>query len=750
MAECQPIKAYEGKPWRWEENGCTVTRTTAWTAPGCHEGCQLYVYADENGKLVKVEGDPDSPFNQGRLCPRCLCIDEVLYHPDRIVHPMKRPRSSRGDNSAWEQCSWEEALDICEENYRAISEKYGADTIHFQRGTGRDIMWQTGRLAYAIGSPNEYGAQSGTSCYVPRLSQMILTMGGQMLADESAHLVGRYEDPNYVLPACIVVWGCNPMNSNPDFQLGHWIVECMKRGTKIITVDPRITFFAARSEVHLDIRPGTDGALAMGLVHVIIEEDLYDHDFVDCWTFGFEQLAERVREWTPEHTAEVCWVDADKIRAAARLFAASKPANVYWGVAVDMQASGVGAAQGIEALWTITGNVDIPGGMSFTRPPYGITQDMGGGWGMDTLLTDEQRSKRCGVQKYPMYSFGIAHASPDEALLAAEAGRMKGLWIQTTNTLAGMGDEVERWKKVMTEVEFCAVVDLFMTPTASLCADVFLPVACWPERMGFRAYYYDVSTINPCIKPVGEVKSDAEINRLLGRRFSKEAWPWESEEELYDEILRPTGMTWAQLRDHGPLYPPYEYEKFKSGHMRPDGQPGFMTPTGRIELYSNQLERMGYDPLPNFQEPARGPVSAPEDFEKYPFILMTGARSPQFFHTEHRQVPHLRQFCSDPHVQINPSDAERLHINDGQWVWLENELGRCRQRAEVTSAVRPGTILGQHGWWYPERSGDAPNPFGVFDVNINPLIRNAPGVTGFGADRKCVLCRIVPIEGGDL
>lgn len=736
------------KPWRWEEDGLTVTRTTVWSAPGCHEGCGVFVYTDADGNFVKVEGDPENPFNRGRLCPRCFCIEDILKHKDRIVYPMKRDKSQRGNPDAWERISWEEALDICYDELKRIADTWGADTIHFQRGTGRDVQWQVGRLAYAIGSPNEYGCMSGTSCYLPRLSQMAMTTGGQLLADMSAFLAKRYDDPQYVVPNCVMVWGCNPLESNPDFQLGHWLTDLRKRGTKLITVDPRTTWIASRSEVHLPLRPGTDGALAMALVNVVINEDLYDHEFVEKWTYGFDELAERVAEWTPERASEVCWVDADDIRRAARIFAEAKPASVFWGVAVDMQNSGTGAAQGIQALFTITGNIDNPGGMIFSHMPFGVTQCMQGGWGMREILTEEQQEKRCGVQQYPMYRYGIAHASPDQALLDAEAGKCKAIWVQSTNTLAGMADEVERWRKIFENLEFCAGVDLFVTPTIQAAADVFLPIKCWPEKMSIRAYYYDISTMNPMVTPAGDVKSDAEICMLLGKRFNPEVWPWETEEEVLDAILEPSGFTYQTLRENGPAYPEFTYYKHEKGLLRTDGQPGFNTPTGRIELSSIIFASSGLDPLPNFKEPELSPVSSPELYQKYPIILMTGARSPVFFHTEHRMVEHLRQFNSDPFLELSPKTAAELGVGDGQWVWIENTRGRCRQRVRITTMVRDGMALGQHGWWYPEdKESDL---FASPQININNLLMNAPSVTGFGADIKCTLCKVYPVLEGEM
>ena len=202
------------------------------------------------------------------------------------------------------------------------------------------------------------------------------------------------------------------------------------------------------------------------------------------------------------------------------------------------------------------------------------------------------------------------------------------------------------------------------------------------------------------------------------------------------------------LRERGPLYPEFTYEKYKKGLMRPDGQVGFFTPTGRLELSITMFEQMGYDPLPNFKEPELSPASSPDVFEEYPIVLMTGARSGVFFHTEHRMVETLRQFDTDPFVQLSPATAARLGVMDGQWVWLENPRGRCRQRVQVTGAVRDGMALGRHGWWYPEKK-DA-ELFGMPDININKLLANSPSPTGFGADIKCTLCKIYSVAEGEM
>jgi anaerobic selenocysteine-containing dehydrogenase len=774
------------RPWEYEEDGYIVRRSSVWSAPGCHEGCGVLVYSDkQTGKFVKLEGDPEDPYNQGRLCPRCLAFKQVIHHPNRILHPMKRV-AERGAHQ-WQQISWDEALDTIEREFKRIAVQYGPESIHLLRGTARDNQWQVGRLGYAIGSPNEYGFLSGTACYLPRISLMILSYGGFMIADMSQFMADRYDNKDWVCPKCTIVWGCNPHISNPDFFMGHWVTDVMKRGCKLITVDPRVTWWAAHSDIHIMSRPGTDTAVAMAMLKVIIEEDLYDHEFVELWTYGFEELAARCAELDLDELAAMTWVPREKLVAAARLFATSSPANVVWGLAVDMQSQGTPCARAIAALWTITGNLEQPGGMVYTTAPMGIDQPSAGAWGYYDILTEEQQKKRIGWTEYPMYRYGLTQSMPDMCLEECEAGRVKGLWLQTSNGISCMSCEAERWKEALKKVEFCAGVEIFFTPTIEAYADIVLPVATWAEKKGIRAHYYFLSTINPTVAAEGEVLSDAEINRRLGSRFDNDAdylqqvsqarnpepvWAmWDSDEAVFDSMIEPSGYSWEQLRDRGPAYPVYRYRKYQTGELRPDGQPGFNTPTGRVELYASLFQNFGYDPLPYIEEPGVGPVTTPKLYEEYPLIMITGARTTSFFHSEHRQVPWLRQLTPDPWVQIHPRTAEKYGISEGDWVWLENkvrkadrsindstrdprpedlgdggtwEVRRCRQRARLTYEVAEYEVAAQHGWWFPEQNPNEPSLFGWGQAFVNNLLKNKPGRTGFGADLKCTLCKVYP------
>lgn len=259
-----------------------VIRTTTWSAgPGCHGGCGVLAYV-RDGKLIKVEGDPDHPWNQGRLCPRCLALTQYVYHPDRLKHPLKRV-SEKGEGR-WQRISWDEAFDIIESKLKEIKDKYGPESVIFLQGTGRDIGGWISLLAYAYGSPNWVFGLSGLACYTPRLMVMWITQGDFCVADASQWLPKRYDNPNYVVPKCIIIWGQALPATCPDGFFGHWIVDLMKRGSKLIVIDPRCTWLASRAKIWLQIRPGTDGALALGFLNVIINENLYDRDFVEGWT----------------------------------------------------------------------------------------------------------------------------------------------------------------------------------------------------------------------------------------------------------------------------------------------------------------------------------------------------------------------------------------------------------------------------------------------------------------------------------
>ncbi len=740
-----------------------MVKMGAWSAgPGCHGGCGVKVYI-KDGKVIKVEGDEDHPYLQGRLCPRALALTQYIYHPDRLRYPLKRT-GQRGEGK-WQRITWDEAFNICVSRMQEIKEKYGAEAMVFGQGTGRDAGGPILFLAYAYGSPNWtlYGL-SGLACFTPRLAAMHMVSGDATFPDAGQFFPARYDDPEFIPPKVMLHWARNIQGSQctDHYFTGHWVVDLMKRGTKLIVIDPRLSWEASRAALWLPIRPGTDGALALGLLNVIINENLYDKDFVQKWTYGFDELAERVQEYPPDRVSKITWLPEKDIIRAAHMYAEARPASIRFGQPLDCNAQAVSTIQALNCLWAITGNFDIPGGNVITRPPYGVTiypystEEVIQLYGEE--LVANLNKKRIGADRYPLVKNFRAWAQPDLVLEQMETGNpypIKGFWCQTNNFLANTAQDPRRHYEAVRKLDFNVVVDLFMTPTAEAIADIILPAASFPEKDSVFTTGVLLNAIQKVIS-VGECKSDWEINFEMARRLSPESVPWKSVRELLTERIRPCGKTFEELCkspwDLAPKGDPsgtVPYRRHEKGLLRPDGKPGFRTPTGKVELYCTRWKDWGLDPLPYHEEPIESPVSTPDIYKDYPLILITGRRSPVLYHGEHRMIPWLREIEPEPTVEIHPETARQYDIQEGEWVWIEGVRGRVQRKARLTLAVNPRTVHALHGWWYPEREGKAPYLYGVWEVNVNQLIpMGHQSKSGFGGvPLKTMLCRLAKITG---
>ena len=748
-----------GKPWRFEEDGLTVTRGCAWSPPGCHPtGCGIKTYVNSNGELVRVEGDENHPITNGRLCVRCLTIRDYVYNPDRVLYPMKRAREDRGKNK-WERITWDEAYDTIAEKVKYFKDKYGAESILVMGGTGREGGPMLPAYAHAcLGTPNACYTQSGYSCYIPRVAGTTYVMGATYPEmDYAGGLPGRYDDPMFKLPELIVFWGKEPLPSNGDGLFGHAAIDMMRRGSKLMSIDPRVNWVSTRADWHLRLRPGTDAALGMAMLNVIIEEDLYDHDFVEKWCYGFEQLAERVKEMPAEKAAEICGLDANQIREAARVYAAAKPAQIAWGLAIDQKSNGVQAGHCIMALEAITGNIDVPGGQLIGDVNDGL--ELGFGW---NNLGPELQSKILGIKEYPAYVGLVLNAQCDMVLDALEAGDDAKYYpfkmgvFEDTNFLAGTcAAQPKRWHDAMVKnLEWCFGIDVWMTPTIQATCEIFLPLSSTVEHDTVVYTHYGASPImagavNKSIT-VGDCKGDCEIFYELGLRCMP--INFEKYKDYYDflaDYRLAYKRTFEELREEV-VHQKTEmcgYYKYESGRLRPDGMPGFNTPTGRVELYSTMFRQFGEDPLPYYEEPQFSPVSTPEKMEEYPFVLTTGARTYCYFHSEGKQIPYLREMNPDPLIEINPEDALKYGIADGQWVEVASPFGKCVLKAKVSQIVKPGVVHAQHGFWFPEKNPEEPSLYEVWRSNINELIPHfMVGKLGFGAPFKCLICSVKPVS----
>lgn len=741
------------RPVSWKEGDYTVTRSTVWSPPGCHDGCSVLYYTNNEGKLVKVEGDPEAPYNQGRLCARCLDLPEVVYSDKRILHPMKRAKEDRGQDK-WVEITWEQAYSEIVEKFKAIEEEHGPESVLFLQGTGRDVFPYKTRLAWSFGSPNAGSFLGGSACYTPRIASIYGMTGSFWVADCAQNFPDRYDNPEYRLTDTMIIWGNNPIVSNGDGFFGHWVVDLMRRGTKLIVVDPRLTWLASKATVWLQLRPGTDAALAMAMNRIIIEEELYDKEFVDKWVYGFDEFYQACCKLSVKEVSKITFVPEEKIYEAARMFAHATPGSIQMGVAMDQgNSQAIPSIQAICGLMVICGDLDVPGGMI---APHFILNS-GFGWGAE-LLSDEQYQKRIGLKEYPLIGHSFTIMQTDtmmSALFTDMPYPVRGIWMQSSNPLANQAASPREVLDGMLKMDINVYVDLFMTPTCMATCDYFLPISTCPERNGLRTCDGPQfgATMNQVIEPLGETKPEMTIDREIGHMLNPEAWPWKSDKEMFSSMIKNSyigDITFDELKQDAPVYKKVQYRKYEKGLMRPDGQIGFNTSTGRIELYSLMYQKCDVKPLPYYVEPKPGPVSTPLLAEKYPLILTTGARDWFSFHSEHRQIPHLRAMKPWPIAKIHPETARKYGIEDGAWIWVENHLGRAKRKACVTYEVPEWLVSTDHGWWFPEKRGDNPDNNGIWEYNINQLIpSHNQGDAGLGENYKALLCTIYKVEGGE-
>ncbi|MFP4087387.1 MAG: molybdopterin-dependent oxidoreductase [Desulfobacteraceae bacterium] len=691
----------------------------------CHGGCGVLVYV-KDGKIAKIAGDPDCPINHGTLCSKGMAASQLVYHPDRLIHPLRQigPKGS----GKWEQISWDRALDTIAERIQEYKETFGAESIVLGYGTGRENEAVIYRFANLLGSPNVLTA--GHFCYGPRIATSIITCGTNPIVDYENH------------PKCIMVWGNNLVISNPDCYKGEPFSVSLDQGAKLIAVDPRLTRIAARAHIWLRLRPGTDTALALGMLYIIVHEKLYDQQFVEEYVHGWDPFVQRVNEYPPDKVEKITWVPKEKIISAARLFATTKPAAIQWGVAIEQQINCADNNRALMALMGITGNIDVPGGQVLFRPPP--IRNVGH-FGAHARLSDVQREKRLGGDRFRLAGqFAIINPKCVwDAVLKEDPYPVKMLFFISSNPLMTRGNAREVYQ-ALEKVDFMAVADFFLTPTAEL-ADIVLPAATWLEMDYIGDFWKRHGYILPRrqVVQVGECRSDHEmLNDLAHRVGQGEHW-WDDFEQALDWILEPMDITWREFKDMDYIRGEVGYQKYR--------KMVFSTPTRKFELYSTLLERWGYDPLPQYHEPPESPYNTPELYEQYPYILITGARSPGFFHTENRQIPWLRELHPHPTVEIHPDAAKHEGIKDGDWVVIESPRGRVRQRAKLFSGMDPRIVSAQHAWWFPEQKDP---DHGWEASNINLLTDNAYTSCdpAMGATHvRTLLCRIYPdtTPGGD-
>lgn len=682
----------------------------------CHS-CDIMcnVLADvEDGRLKRVRRDPDHPITPNALCNKGAMVGDTLYHKDRLMYPLKRV-GARGEGK-WERISWDQALDEIAERLKVNRATYGGESLMTTAGATVPIDI-TRRFTNLYGSPN-YTA--GTYVCLGNTSGPIKATHGWMpFAD-------------YWRTKCIVLWGHDPQPNKWTCEF-LWIREALKRGAKLIVIDPRINFHAKRADMHLRIRPGTDSALMLGWLNVIINEELYDKDFVARWTHGFEQLKERVQEYSPEKVSEITWIPVQQIIDSARMYATMGPSIMPWSPVTDKHSNSTHSIRCYSILRAICGNLDVPGGemlMGFNPNIVSETQVA-----MTEALTKEQMDKQLGQDRFKVLSYdcwdalnepmervwgqkwanqigsgSLAH--PADIWTAMAEGKpypVKSLICVGANTLGGFTNVKHIFEGLM-NLDLLVSIDIFMCPTAQL-ADYVLPAAMWLERYTLHNHWDWHSIVmagDKALEPPGECRDEFTILRGLAVRMGWEKhWPWKTNKEFFDWRLTPMGKTFDQfLAEGGVSFPEPQWKKYE--------KTGFATPTGKVELYSTLFEKWGYDPLPRYVEQAGTSESAPEMLKEYPLTFFVGGRNEPYFQSQGRNIESLRSLAPDPWIELYPETAYDLGFEEGDWVYLETPTGKLKGKIKMSDDAHPRVARVPYMWWFPEQEPYLPNLSGAF------------------------------------
>jgi anaerobic selenocysteine-containing dehydrogenase len=555
------------------------------------------------------------------------------------------------------------------------------------------------RLANLLKVPHV--ATPGSICHMPRETAAIITCGFFPVPD--------YDNP----PALVLVWGSNLFQTNEEGVIGSQLRRALDRGAKLIAIDPRKTLLASRADLWLQPRPGSDLALALGMLKVIVEEGLYDQNFVRNWTVGFEELKILLQEYPLSRVSSLTWISGDKIAAAARLYARNQPACIQWGNALEHNIHSVQSARALMILKAVTGNLDAPGGnVNRVSPPV-----LRPGEFVLSKSFADKREKLLGPQFRLAAMMGFTPSQLIvKAILAGSPQPIRMMYIQGGNPLLSYANAAETFQ-ALKKLEFLAVAEIFMTPTAQL-ADIVLPTATNFEfdDIGHYGLPHGFILARPkIVDPPGECWPDSLVLNELGKKLRQEKFFWPTLRACLDDLLKPAGMTYEDLKKAGILKGKWTYKSY-------EGQ-GFNTPSGKVEIYSSRFKDWGYDPLPVFRDIPEAPESDAEGLQDYPLIL-TSAKDPNYFHSAYRNISSLRKLSPEPLILLHPETAQKINIREGDWASIETRMGTIRQKAAFSADLDPRVVVAAYGWWFPERKDL--ELCGWKESNINILTENNP------------------------
>ncbi len=699
----------------------------------CPSGCGVNVHLVD-GRIERLTPLQDHP--QGIVCPRGLRAKEIVYSPDRLLYPQRRV-GERGSGE-FERISWDEAYDSIVQNLQKIAQKYGPEAACIYTGRGNfeyglneafapdgTAESSANAVLFPFGSPNTTGV--GALCY----ASYGMIAPRACFGDYMRNMIEDIDNADLIL-----VWGENPTTDSSPINLPR-LMKAKKRGAQIIVIDHRRseTAHATRAE-WIGVRPGTDGALALGMIHVLIAENLYDHEFVANWTHGFPELSDYVREFSPEKVEKITGIPAERIRQLARQIAGARGCSILTYTGLEYSNSGV---QAIRAMWTLQAlaeHLDKPGGKLFKMPSRPQT---------NRILTESlpNAPDPIGKDVYPIY-YEVrreAHAALlPQAILHNDPYPLRAMIVSGSSLITAWPNP-GLWRRALASLDFLVAVNRF--PTAdSQYADILLPATTMFEIESYMIYDGYLQLRQRVIEPPGEARNDYLIFAGLAERLGYgNLWP-QTEAALVDDALRETGFTREGLSEHPQglpfAVPEMVYAKYEKGMLREDGRSGFNTPTGKFEIASEWFRQHGYEPLPVYTEPVEGPLANPELARQFPLVLNTGARTQSDFRSQHHNIPSLVRKHPHPLVNIHVSDAQKRGIEDGDEVIVVSPRGRVPFHACVTEDIVPCVVEANMGGGGPL----GPTAWQIGNVNELTDMENRDPISGFPV-YKALLCDVI-------
>ena len=644
----------------------------------CPDTCAMLVTV-KDGVATEIRGDPDHPNTAGVLCTKVSRYLERTYHPDRILHPMRRigPKGS----GQFAQISWDEALDTIASRLKAIAE-YDPRAIlpYSYAGTMGAVQGESMAMRFF----NRIGAS--------RLDRTICSSAGGTGLKYSIGAKMGTDTEQFVNARLILIWGGNPIASNLHFWMRAQ--EARRNGATLVAIDPYRSLTAEKCQHHVALLPGTDAALALGIMHVLVRDDLLDHDYIAHYTLGFDQLRGRVADWTPEKTAATCGIPASQVEWLARLYGETalrgEPVAIRVNYGLQRVRGGGMAVRNVACLPALVGawrhaagGVLLSSGDTFPKRPDRLERP-------DLYPVDAARPQRT----INMSTIG------DDLLRTASADfgpTVDAVIVYNANPVAVAPEAAKVARGFAREDLFTVVLEHFRTDTVDY-ADIVLPATTQLEHTDVHATYghqYIVAN-NPAIAPLGEAKPNSEIFRLLARRMGFHEPEFADSD---DEIA-------AQAFEAGhPRTRQYDWQTVKTkGWYKldmpaaPFAQGGFPTPSGKCEFYCERMLRDGLDPLPAYIPPYESPASSPELAKQYPLAMISPPQR-NFLNTTFVNVQSLRDTEGEPHLELHVDDAAKRGIADGDRVRAWNARGEMMARARVTDRPRPGLVVALSIWW---------------------------------------------------